>query len=126
MTGVQELWIPGPLPGQNEMTAAAKGFAGRGYGYAKMKRNWTDTIALLAKAAKLAPVARARFHFAWFEKTRRRDPDNFVAGKKFVLDGLVLAGVLPGDRWANVESCSDSWAVSAHPGVRVTIESVLG
>lgn len=120
----QELWIAGPLPGMNEMTAAAKGFGGRGYGYSKLKREWTDLVALLARAARLSPVSRARIHFLWLERARRRDPDNFTAGQKFVLDGLVQAHVLPGDRWAHIAGLTHAWEVSPKPGVLVTIEAI--
>ena len=119
----QELWIPGPLPGMNETIAAAKGFGGRGYGYSKIKHRWTEAVQLLAKAAQLKPVSSARFSFVWRERKRSRDPDNFTAARKFVLDGLVAAGVIPDDGWAEVLGFSDAWTVSRQPGVLVTIES---
>lgn len=116
------LWIPGKLPGMNDLIGAAKGFGGRGYGYSKLKRQWTDTIILLAKAAKLQPVKRARLGFLWVEESRRRDPDNIAAGgRKLILDGLVKAGVLPGDGWAVVESWADTFALGAFAGVEVSI-----
>lgn len=119
---IQKLWVPGPLPGQNEIVKAAKGFKGKGLGYSRQKKNWTETIAWLARAARLQPVERAFFHFSWVEVSQRRDPDNVVAAKKFILDGLVTARVLPGDRWKHVAGFSDSWAVGPAPGVWVTIE----
>jgi hypothetical protein len=116
------LWVPGPLPGLNELIAAAKGHGGRGYAYAKLKRSWTDTVILLARSARLKPVERVKLHFLWCERNRKRDPDNVAAGgRKLVLDGLVAAGVLPGDGWANIVSWSDSFAVGEKPGVSVLI-----
>lgn len=119
----QQLWIDGALPGMNEVIAAAKGCGGSGALYAKMKKEQTERIAWLAKAAKLRPVQRARFVFAWSERSKRRDPDNFVAARKFVLDGLVVAGVLPGDGWDCVVGFHDTWVSQPErPGVLVVIE----
>lgn len=116
------LFVPGPLPGLNELIAAAKGRGGRGFAYAKLKRSWTDTVILLARAAKLQPVQRVRLSFRWQERNRRRDPDNVAAGgRKLILDGLVKAGVLPGDGWECVAGWDDEFTVAARPGVLVTL-----
>lgn len=119
----QELWIPGPLPGLNELLAAARSTRGRGSAYATLKRQWSNTVWAHAKAARLKPVADAVLSFEWREKDRRRDPDNVSsAGRKLILDGLVKAGVLSGDGWAGIDSFSDVWFVDAlAPGVLVRI-----
>jgi hypothetical protein len=119
----QTLWLPWRLPGQNEIVAAAKGAGGTGRHYATLKAKLTNDIALHAYAAKLKPVPRAYFHFLWHEKNRQRDPDNISAGKKFILDSLVVAKVLENDGWGQVEGWSDRFLVSASVGVLVTIES---
>ena len=120
----QQLWIPGQLPGLNEVVAAAKGFGGRGIGYSNLKDAWTTTVWALAKRERLIPVASAALTFTWFERSRRRDPDNFSAAKKFCLDGLVKAGVLPDDGWDEIVSFTDRWRLAPEaPGVMVTIES---
>lgn len=122
---VQRLWVPGRMPGLNEVIAAAKGMGGRGHAYAKMKREWRETIWALCKAARLRPMKRVRLAFLWVEKDKRRDPDNVSsAGRKLILDGLVKAGVLPGDGWAAIESWSDAFAVEARHGVAVTLTEV--
>lgn len=120
--------IPGRLPGFNELVAAAKGHDGRGYGYSSLKKKWTDTVVLLAKARKLPPVKRARFTFVFTEPTpsrrcRPRDPDNIAAGgRKVILDGLVAAGVLPNDTLAEVAGWQDEFRVGGVVGCEVTIE----
>jgi hypothetical protein len=108
------LWVPGPLPGLNELIAAAKGSGGRGAGYARLKRQWTETVWALAKAAcidKPGPFARpVTLDFTWIERDKRRDPDNVAAGgRKLILDGLVTAGVLGGDGWRHVQGWTDRW-----------------
>jgi hypothetical protein len=121
----QRLFIPGHLPGMNEVVEAAKGAGGRGARYATMKRQWTELVWALAKSARLRPVKRARLAFLWIERDKRRDLDNIAAAKKFVNDGLVNAGILSGDGWAGVVGFSDEFAVDpGRHGVEVTIEEV--
>ena len=75
----------------------------------------------LAKKAKLSPVDRADIDFVWVERNRKRDPDNIRFAAKYILDGLVKTGVLPGDGWAHVGSLSDKFTVGRSPGVSVGI-----
>lgn len=121
----QSLWIPGPLPGLNELLAAAKGAGGRGAIYARTKRHWTNTIVLLARSARLRPMARVRLQFGWREPSKRRDPDNVAAGgRKLILDGLVEAQVLPGDGWAVIDGWVDAFETSDAPGCLVVMTEV--
>lgn len=124
----QQLWVPGPLPSLNDIIAAAKGAGGTGAAYSRMKREWTNTVALLAKATrpKLTLVERCHLRFIWREPHTRRDPDNLVAARKFVLDGLVMAGVLPDDGWRAIEGWTDSWVLDTRAGVEVAIFAAEG
>lgn len=120
--------VPGRLPGQNEMIEAAKGYGGHGYGYSKLKKQWTNSIALIARGARIPPMQRAFFTFEWHEPapskmTKVRDPDNIAAGKKVVLDGLVTAKILPNDKLENVAGWTDTFVVGGRGGsVVVTME----
>jgi hypothetical protein len=125
------LWVPGPLPGMNEMIAAAKGSGGRGRAYSTMKRDLTAVVAGVATRAQIPRFAgRVLLDFRWYEPNRKRDCDNVAAARKFVLDGLVAAGVLKGDGWRYVQSWTDRFDVagvdgqSRGPGVAVTIWDV--
>jgi hypothetical protein len=118
------LWIPGPLPGLNELIAAAKGSGGRGAGYARLKREWTEAVWALANLARLGSFdVPVTLMFRWSERDRRRDPDNVAAGgRKLVLDGLVKAGVLRGDGWQHIAGWADEWQTDRkRPGVLVSI-----
>lgn len=119
----QSFFVPGPLPGLNEVIAAAKSGHGRGNGYARLKQSWTDAVWALALSAKLQPCdGPASVCFEWRERDRRRDPDNVAGARKFLLDGLVKAGVLADDGWDEVEMWIDRFQVDkAKPGVLVTI-----
>ncbi len=119
-------FVPGPLPGLNELIDAAKSGRGKGNAYSRLKRSWTDTVILMARAAQLPKCQRARFSFRWQERNRKRDPDNVAAGgRKLVLDGLVKAGVLPGDGWEHVASWDDTFEVATRPGVLVGIYPIV-
>ena len=117
----QYLWVPGPLPGANEALAACRQARGKGSAYSNMKRAYTLMVWGLAKKAKLSPVDRADIDFVWVERNRKRDPDNIRFAAKYILDGLVKTGVLPGDGWAHVGSLSDKFTVGRSPGVSVGI-----
>jgi Holliday junction resolvase RusA-like endonuclease len=92
----QELWIPGPLPGVNELLAAAKSGRGKGNAYSRLKADWGQSVWAHAKQARLRKVdGPAHISFVWREKNKRRDLDNISGGgQKLILDGLVKAGVL--------------------------------
>jgi Holliday junction resolvase RusA-like endonuclease len=61
----------------------------------------------------------------WFERNRRRDKDNIAFAKKFLLDGLVKAGVLADDGWDEINDIRDRFAIDPkHPRVEVIIREV--
>lgn len=113
--------IPGRLPGTNEIIAAAKAGKGRYQPYAQMKSEWTHTIAWLAK--KLPVYKRVDITITWHEPDKRRDPDNITGGTKFILDGLMVAGVIQGDSQRYINSITHRWGVDAkNPRIEVQIE----
>jgi len=109
--------IPGRLPGLNEIVAAAKSHFGA---YAKMKYKHTTAIAWLAK--KLPTYKRVDLVITWHEPDQRRDPDNIMAGQKFILDGLVAAKVIPNDNQKHIVSIVHRFRVDKqNPRVEVEI-----
>ena len=87
--------IEGRLPGLNEIIEAAKQGKGKYQPYALMKEKYTEMIAWIAK--KLPSYEKVALVITWYEPNSRRDPDNIMAGQKFILDGLVQAGAIPND-----------------------------
>lgn len=91
-----ELVLDGQFPDLNDWRdAIAKSpHAGR-----RITRECTRRVELAARVQMLPCFdGLTDFYFLWTEPNRRRDPDNIQAtGVKFVLDGLVRAGVLPDD-----------------------------
>lgn len=119
---IQQLFIPGPLPGLNEIMAANLKRRGKWNAYDMMKRAWGSTIVTLIQQANLTPVDSCFLTFTWYEPTKKRDPDNVSVGKKFILDSLVMAGILKNDGWKQVQGFEDFWYVSKQqPGVMVEV-----
>ena len=111
--------IPGRLPGLNEIIDAAKTHFGT---YAKMKDEYTTTVAWLAK--KLPSYKKVALIIAWYEPDRRRDPDNIMAGQKFILDGLVTAGTIPNDSQRYITGIMHRFGVDKqNPRIEVEIVS---
>ncbi len=115
--------IEGRFPSLNDYVDAQR--ADRHVG-AKMKRRETERASLAAIMQSVprfaGPVA---VRFLWVEPNRRRDLDNVAFAKKFVLDGLVAAGVLDNDGQRHVVALQDTFAVDpAHPRVVVEVEDV--
>ncbi len=117
-------WVPGPLPGMNEIIAANKAGYVRGRGYTVMKAQWTGLVSSLAKRNRVPKFRRVRLAFDWHETTRKRNPDNIAAAHKFCLDGLVEAGVLENDGWNEVAGWVDSFVVDEEPGVFIELIEV--
>lgn len=88
--------------------------------YSGMKRKYTDLFAL--KLAGFEPQSKSvDIEIRWIYKERRRDPDNIMAGQKFILDGLVKNGVLANDTLAHINSISHSFAKGDEDAVEVTL-----
>lgn len=118
--------MPGPLPGLNELLAAAKRRARNGWnGYAAIRRRWGRVLVARLRLAAPPRFRRAWVRFTWIEPGRRRDPDNVAAGgRKLLLDAFVQAGVLPDDGWRAIAGWTDRFVV--RPGRGAVFVEVLG
>jgi len=124
-----QFFIPGQMPGLNELINTARGTKGMASiaAAAGQKRKWTERAALYIRDAMIRLDIKTYTNpvfvdLVWLEQNRRRDPDNIVSAKKFVFDGMVLAGMLPNDGWKNIKGFSDTWRVDKGcQGVWVTV-----
>lgn len=120
-----KLVIPGQIPGLNEYISAER--ANRQLG-AKMKRDAQRIVEVCARKQlrKFRPSGPVWMKYTWYERNRRRDKDNVSSfGRKVIQDGLVKAGILGNDGWAQIEGFSDEFRVDAkRPRVEVEIEEV--
>jgi hypothetical protein len=115
----QRVFIPGPLPGMNDIIAASKQRRGGWNGYHLLKQEWDAIIRYEIKRTGLKPLKSAKLLFTWQEPNKRRNPDNIAAGAKFCLDSLVRMKILPNDGWAEVQLIQHEFIVSKTAGVWV-------
>lgn len=112
--------IQGHLPDMNTMIDAAKCKWGA---YRDMKRTHTDRIAWTCKRIK--PFNKIDITVHWICKDRMKDKDNITAGTKFILDGLVSAGVIKNDGWKEVGAITHGFTVDKkNPRIIVTLKEV--
>lgn len=113
--------IPGRMPGLNDYSDAERKHRQLA---AKMKAAETNLVALCARSL---PVFHHPIHLTivYREPNRKRDKDNIAFAKKFILDGLVMAGKIPNDTWAWIDGWSESFVVDTKdPGISVMIKEV--
>lgn len=94
-----------------------------------IKRKETERVALEARVAKLPKITTYPIHIAyrWYSKDKRKDVDNVAFAKKFINDGLVLAGVLEGDGRKHVAGFSDTFFIDkSNPRIELVVEPYSG
>ena len=70
--------------------------------YSKEKKIRTQAVALLCRVQKLHPVQSPPAIRIWFwQRAKRIEKDNLLINTKYLIDGLVMAGILLDDRWDN-------------------------
>lgn len=115
-----KITIPGELTDLNKYTKAnrANKFAG-----SKVKKENTELVAWHAKKHRNHDLKYpVDFEFKWYVPNKRKDKDNIVFAKKFILDGLVEAGVLPDDNWKHVGDWTEKVRVDKeNPRVEIEI-----
>lgn len=114
----QTLTIRGRMVGLNEYIKIERG--NRQAANATKQR---ETARVEQRASRLLPMRGVvDIDFEWHEPNRRRDHDNVRFAAKFILDGLVRAGVLEGDGPRFVGDFTDRFFVDRDdPRVVVTI-----
>lgn len=117
---IQSLHIPVRFPSLNEYIAAMNRnrFIGN-----KMKKEFTELTAWYAKKQGLGhftlPITLS---FDYYESNARRDPDNIMFAKKFILDGLVAAGVITDDNQKWIHGVDyEHWMVVPKEEVGVSV-----
>ena len=113
--------IQGRLDGLNDYTRSCRTNAYKGADCKKKnQRICKYSIPLWLRKKKLNfPVI---VEITWYEKNKRRDPDNVAFAKKFVLDSLVESGTFPGDGQRYVLGFIDHFRVdSKNPRIEITI-----
>lgn len=120
--------IKGKLPGLNEYTRACRGKNGDRLG-AKFKRDVEEQIGWAIKLARTSKTLHAVngpviVRIEWYESTKRRDVDNIVFAKKFILDALVSNGILQDDGRKYVKQIYDTVIDFKTDLVAVSLEEI--
>ncbi len=112
--------IPGRMPGFNDYAAAER--ANR-YAAAEMKRRQTERAGVAAVEQGMPRFTEpVLITFTWVERDRRRDMDNVCFAKKFILDGLVRAGVIEDDKPRYVAGLADRFGYDRlNPRIEVEV-----
>jgi hypothetical protein len=94
------------------------------YNAARIKRQNTELVAYTA-LSQLQGVKITKpvyIEYLWVEPNTLHDKSNVAFAKKYVEDGLVMAGILKNDKWNDIIGFKDEFAVDKHnPRVEVTI-----
>lgn len=89
--------------------------------YQKIKKEWAALIRCLCKPKPPAPLKGVTVTLKYyFPDSRRRDPDNYSG--KMILDGLVKAGVIADDSFANIDLILSAGTDKEKPRVEIRIE----
>lgn len=117
-----KLVIPGEFPTQNEIINKAKTHWAK---YKKMKDTYDDIVKLFANKQEIPFYESVKLDITYYRKNKSYDPDNIVAAKKFILDGLRKVGVLKDDGWKQIKGFTESWKVDKeNPRIEVIFEEV--
>jgi len=113
------LTIKGELTDLNSYIRVERG---NKYAAAGVKQAETSRVYIECKVQKIPKQKKGVFIiFQWYAKDQKKDKDNVAFAKKFILDGLVLAGVLESDRWDFISGFLDVFYVdSENPRVEIT------
>ena len=119
---LQSLFIPGRMPGLNEIIEAAGTRKGKWNAYMTLKSKWGDVIAAHARIQRFAEVKDGHFTYLFEEPDRRRDPSNVIAGGvKLIEDALQEAGLLANDGWGEVLSIRPYFTVGEREFVGTSV-----
>lgn len=109
--------IPGELPALNEIINASKTHY---QAYRKMKKINTNKVRAVMQS--VPAQEKVYLKIDWYCKNKRKDTDNIAVGKKFILDGMVEAGVIKNDGWKEILGFRDSFYVDKdNPRIEVFI-----
>ena len=89
-----------------------------------VKKSETEYVAWSCKKQPLEKITcfPVYISFHWYCKNEKKDLDNVAFSKKFVLDGMVMAGVLPNDSRKYVAGFRDNFHLDKDfPRVEIVI-----
>lgn len=94
------------------------------YAGSKIKKEETERVYWECKQQKTKPINSfpVLITYNWYSKNKRKDIDNVAFSKKFINDGLVMAGVLPDDSRKFISGFKDNFFIDKeYPRVEIII-----
>lgn len=89
---------------------------------AKIKKEETEKVCWICKSHGLKLMGKpVRIVFTWYLKNKRKDPDNICFSKKFIMDGMVQAGVLIDDAREYITEFHDLFKESEYDQVVIEL-----
>lgn len=112
--------IPGEMHTLNEYVAS---ISHNRYAGGAMKKAETERVFWACREYKLTVRTKPVYiTFKWYMKNHKKDIDNVAFAKKFILDGMVQAGVLYNDTQEWVKGFTDEFFVDKdNPRVEVSV-----
>lgn len=71
---------------------------------ARQKKEWDKSVKSAVEPLGVKFECPVWLAFNWQTKTRANDPDNLAASAKYIMDGLVEAGVIQNDNLTVIQS----------------------
>jgi Holliday junction resolvase RusA-like endonuclease len=87
-------------PTMNDMIADARSSR---YKSSSVKKHWTDRIAEVVRG-NTPYTGKVWIEWCWYVKNFSRDADNIAASSKYIMDGIVEAGVIVDDNLRIIQS----------------------
>lgn len=117
--------VYGRLPSLNDYINACRSHWSKG---ATLKRQTEEDIIWQIRGARnkglLHPISGpVAVSFEWHESDQRRDWDNIISAKKYILDAMQRAGIIPNDNRKTVVGLADTLIDDTKDFVHVTIQA---
>jgi Holliday junction resolvase RusA-like endonuclease len=113
--------IKGELPDLNTYTDANRAHYRKG---AKLKKEATELVAWQVKGRKKVEGAYT-LSLHWTFPNKKKDPDNIIFAKKFILDGLQTAGIVKNDSCRYFKGIDyETWEFGDEAQVEVIIADI--
>lgn len=121
-----EFTIEGRLPSLNDYVRANRAHWSKGADFKKtVEADIIWQIRAAVNKGTLRPVtSKVKLVIDWHESDQRRDVDNIVSAKKFILDAMQSAGIIPNDNRKWVSNIHDNIIDDTKDYVRVLLREV--
>ena len=90
-----------------------------------MKKKYTNICAMYARQIPKQEDKLYDLAIHWVVTDNRKDADNIYAGSKFLIDGMVEAGIIPNDGRKNIRNISHSIETGKKYCITVTLIETL-